>query len=274
MAFQSGLTPISNGATSVTVTFAEPFDAPPQLVIPLVQNVDGLTQITVANVTAVSETAFTVALSAATDSADYELAWAAGDLAAVFEVITQGIRITDLGDAPSLPRDTDRIPLLFWNSPIRTTLLSWLTLRSHFPNLRTIPGNPHTAGQAGDMAMPSSLSPYLFLHNGLRWGRIPVDQDTAWTGETVLTPFREGVVNLANAATVHVVTFSEPFSNSVADADILVQAQLFNVVDNPVTILFGMITARSISGFTFVTNAPTTGGNFKLSYSARVNTHI
>lgn len=273
MAFQSGLTAIPNGVSTLTVTFVEPFSTTPEVVIPVVQNTDGMTQIMVASVKAVSTTAFSVELSALTDSADYSLAWFAGDPATIFEVMSQGLRITDLPDISSTPDDTDRIPLLRWSSPIRTNLISWQAIRQHFPNIKSIPGSAHAAGAAGDIALPTALSAFVFFHNGVRWGRIPVDQDPSWSSQSVLTSFREGLVSLTSAATVHSVAFNPELANTVPDVDVLVQVQILNVTDNPVSVLHGIVTARSYQGFTFVTNAPVPSANYKLSYSARVSTN-
>lgn len=74
---QQGQAAITNGASSVDVTFAEAFDSTPVIVFSIQNTVAGNKLMISGMLTAASATGFTVSLNAAVDSGNYKLNWSA-----------------------------------------------------------------------------------------------------------------------------------------------------------------------------------------------------
>lgn len=278
MAYQTGVIALNTGTKSYSITFPAAFSSPPEIIIPKVQNIAGIAP-TVLSINAdvvnpPTTTGFEVLLSHLPDSADYTLVWIAGGINDVFEAITQGQKVSGFPALTDELDDLDKFIVLRWGPYIRTQLLDWAALRAYFAERVAIPASPNVAGASGQIAVPSGVSPWLYLHNGTRWTRVPVDDSAAWGGESVLTQFREGVKDMSSGTQVHTVTFSTAFDalDVVDGTELSIKCTLRNLTDNPLSMLHGIVTAQSRTGFTFFTNAPTDSANFKLAWSARLRT--
>ena len=279
MAYQHGAIDLNMTDLIYTITFTTPFSSPPEIIIPVVQNTSGDPSVMDIRATVINTptgSSCQVILSSIPDTNNYDLVWIAGSLTAVFEAISQGQKISEAPPVDGALADADKLVVLRYGPYIRTQLIDWGDMRTYFPNAASIPAAPTTAGEAGQVALPSGGSPWLFAHNGTQWVRIPVDASSAWTGQNVLTKFREGVTALSNGQQAHAISFSPAFDiGDVPNGTYLaIKCQIENVADNPVSLLHGMVTAKSRTGFTFTTNAPTDSANFKLVWDARLRTDL
>jgi hypothetical protein len=167
--FQQGLTSLTSGVASAAITFDEAFAAVPEVILAVVQNTSGdaSKSLISAEVDSSSTSGFTVHLSAAPPTANYQLAWIAGSAAAIIQLA--GRRLSDFPDLASGILDTDYLLITHTDTSPATMRLRWAVLRAFFPNLKSvIPGSPAASGQAGQIV----ISPkYIYTHDGTLWGQ-------------------------------------------------------------------------------------------------------
>lgn len=275
MAYQEGVENLQNGVGVYTITFPAAFSSTPDIVIPVVFNTSGDSpkRGLVAHVVDKDQNGFEVELDGLPDSANYQLSWIAGSLTSVFEAIQQGQRASTFPAVDGSLADQDKFLLLRFGPVIRTQTLSWEALREYFPNVvGQLPVAPTTSGAAGEIALPTAVSPWLFLHTGTLWGRIPVEVTAAgWSAQSAITSIREGLADLASGQTTHDIVFSEPFDIGVVP---LVWCQIRNLVDDPFLVIIGTVTNVTHTGFRYIVHMAPDSGNYKLQYHARKSTNV
>lgn len=247
MAFQYGEAAIGNNATTVSVTFSPAFTTTPAVVIAVVQNeVDNPQLQLSAQVTAKSNTGFTVKLDAPTNSTYYELVWIAGNASLVFEAVTKlGTRITDLPSSPRELRSNDRLVIVqdgvTRQVPFSEFQSTFVTKNASIPTAST------SNGAVGELAFGTDG---MYAHTGSKWLRLaPAGHPTDWSipGSDSTKPAQGGSVALSSGATTQSVTYAESFP---ADGGIpQVMFTLRNTSSSPVA-TYGYITASSLNGFT------------------------
>jgi len=266
MAFQSGEEAIGSGVTTVNVTYPVAFGAAPDFVIAVVQNLTDDPQLSLkAQVTSSSSTDFEVELSATTDSANYELAWIAGDTALVFSAITKlGTRITDL-PAPSRElKPQDRIAVVQNGA---TNSVPFRDFESAFALKQESP--PSASTDAGRISSVAYDADNAYLHVGDRWLRIArTGHPTDWNipGVNSTKPAQGGTVALADTDTDVSVVYPVAFPSDGAAP--VITFTLSNTVDVSPTAIYGFVTASSLSGFTVKFSTAIDADNWKLNWHA------
>jgi hypothetical protein len=248
MAFQSGEEPIGNGDATVTVAFVPAFDSTPPIIIAVVQNQTDNPQLRLnAQVTSKDENGFTVDLDGTTDSANYELAWIAGDADLVFQAVTKlGTRISDLPQPTRELRAADRVVVV---QDGITRQVPFLDFQSAFMlKTSTAPSAASDAGVASTVAFDANA---MYLHTGSRWLRIPYGgHPTDWTipAQNSTKPAQGGRVALADEATEVTVVYDAEFPSDGGLPQVFFA--LRNIVDVAPTAFYGNVTASSLTGFT------------------------
>jgi len=266
MAYQSGEEPIGSGTTTVTVTFAPAFSATPDIVLAIVQNpVDNPALSIQATLTAKSSTDFTVDLDATTDSANYELAWIAGDASLVFQAVTKlGTRVTDLPLGARELRAQDRIVVV---QDGVTRQVPFLDFQESFMMKRgTPPTASSDAGVASEMSFDANNA---YLYTGSAWLRIPFGGNkTDWTiaASNSTKPAQGGAVALSDLDTDTSVVFDDAFPSSGGSP--VVTVSLANTVDVSPSDISAVITAVSLTGFTVEYSTAIDTDNWQLYWQA------
>lgn len=266
MAYQSGEEAIGNGAITVPITFAPPFGVEPDVVLVAIQNeVDDPALSIRAQVSAKGTDGFTAELDGTTDSANYVLAWIAGDADLVFQAVTKlGTRITDLPSSQREPRTQDRVIMV---QDGVTRQIPFGCFQSSFIGwTATPPVASSDEGIAGQVAFDAD---HAYLHTGSRWLRIPYGGDAAdWTipGYNSTKPAQGGIVSLNDTDTDTSVVYDDIFPSSGGAP--VVNFTLANVTDVSPTNIYGIITATSITGFTVDYSTAIDTDNWKLYWQA------
>lgn len=261
--YQQGTTSIANGATSVVVTFPQDFASAPAVVVPVVRNIsnDGTKLPIVANPTSWNAVGFTVTLSQATNSANYELVWIAGDSQAVLAVFSalSGRSLSSFPSTASLRSDF-LLPLLM-TTP--TSALKHLTPEAFWgavvQRMGTQPGTPGDALPDHNAlgAYLDETGGYLYLSGATKWLRVALDGSANWTGQPFFVPFREATVVLEpdGSATEFDVTFDTAFSAG-ENPSVAFSLGIPADVTSPAIMHAMQKGSSTLTGFTLLFNAP------------------
>lgn len=270
--FLQGNTPISNAATSVSVTFPTAFGSVPAVVLPVVRNVsaDGTKYLIEASVTALSTTGFTAEFDVATNTANYELSWLAGDMAAVLDTFSalQGKRISDYPALALLDKNF-KIPILSTAPTVTLRTLSDAALwDAVVRRAAEAPLNPAAGQRDGLEFFIDPTGGYAYASSSTGWGRWPVDFSTSWATQPFYVPFREAEVTITAVPgqSAYAVTFATAFAAGNIPKVLI---QLSDVSGGDITLLSHQVTARSLSGFTIQLSAVPETNNLKVYYIAR-----
>lgn len=266
MAFLSGEEPIGLGETEVDITFTPAFGAAPDIVLAVVQNTVDNPQLSIkAQVTAKDENGMTVNLDGTTDSANYVLAWIAGDAELVFQAVTKlGTRITDLPGPTRELRASDRLIVVMDGV---TRQVPFNTFESTFvKKVSTPPTTATETGNLGDFAFDTNNA---YVHTGARWLRIPygghaTDWTIAATNSTKVT--QAGTHAFADEDTEAVVVFDESFPSGGSAP--IINYSIINKVDGSPTVISGVISAVSLTGFTLDVSPDIDSDNYILNWVA------
>lgn len=261
--YQQGTNSIANGATSVVVTFPQAFASVPAVVVPVVRNIsnDGTKLPITANTTSWTASGFTVTLSQATNSANYELVWIAGDSQAVLAVFSalSGRSLASYPSNASL-HSSFLLPLLT-TSP--TSALKHLTPDAFWSAVvQRVSSQPGTPGDAlpDHNALGLYLDEtngYLYLSGATQWMRVALDGSANWTGQPFFVPFREATVVLEpdGSNTEFEVTFATAFSAG-ENPSIAFSLGIPADVTTPAVMHAMQKGDSTLSGFTLIFNAP------------------
>jgi hypothetical protein len=262
MAFQQGASNIANAASATSVVYPAAFLSTPDVVIAVVQNtVDGGPLSISAEVTASSNTGFTVQLSAATDSANYDLVWVAGDAQIIFEILSQlGFRVSELGLQTSLPLDDDYFPMVHTSPLPATKRIKWSVIKTAFTQfVSSAPSASSDSGTVGQWAVDAD---FIYTHDGTAWGRTP-RATTGWGFTHVPTWSAQGQQALTQDVDDVSVVFDEAFG---AAPEVIFSFQ--NTAGGNLQILQGLITAVSTTGFTVSLNTTPDTTAYKMNWRA------
>lgn len=258
--YLEGTESITSGATSVAVVFASSFDVVPLHVQPFVRNTsaDVTKRAILALVTAVDEDGFTVQLSQATNTANYELVWHAGDTASI---LNSGEPLQGQALARALPagpiaslRDF-RIPLLTPDSQGKPTLRSLTSANfwQSIPFRAAIPSGPLAAGRDKSLNLAIDNN-WLYVGLQDRWARIPLDNGMNWDSQPYFVPFREAEVGVTPVSLQVEYTFAFPTPFSAGELP-RVLFTLTNLGTPPITLVTATVTETTLSGFTLTFSA-------------------
>ena len=271
--YLEGTESITSGTTSVAVVFASSFDAVPLHVQPFVRNTsaDATKRAIIALVTAVDEDGFTVQLSQATNTANYELVWHAGDTASILNsgepLQGQALARAMPAGAISALRDF-RIPILTPDNQGKPTLRSLTSANfwQSIPFRAAIPSGPLAAGRDKSLNLAIDNN-WLYVGLQDRWARIPLDNGMNWDRQPYFVPFREAEVDVTYVAdqVEHTFAFPTPFSAGELPR---VLFTLTNTAAGPIDLLTATITETTLNGFTLTFSAAPTA-DVQVYYMAR-----
>jgi hypothetical protein len=231
--FQSGVTTLTNGATTVEVVFPIAFGIEPDTVIPVVQNIsaDGTKYIIGANVIAKSISGFTAGFDSPLASGNYTLAWLAGGSADVLDIVStlNGRKLTSFDPANTMLQ-AFKLPMVAM-SPV--------------PHIELVDQDLFFSSVVGQAAnVPAGP-----LDGEREVLQLAVDDNWLYVGLPFPTPFASGV------APEVMVTLRNTLTGSGADAS--------------KEILSHQVVASSLSGFTIAFSSPPTAANMVVYYMAR-----
>jgi len=262
MAFQQGIKDIGDAAATVSVVYPAAFTGTPEVVIAVVQNSTDPPGFyaPVATVSASSNTGFTVTLSTATDSANYDLVWVAGDARIIFEILSQlGFRVSELGFHTSVPLDDDYFPLIHTSPLPVTKRIKWSVIKTAFTQYVASPPSSQSApGSVGQWAVDVD---FIYSHDGTSWGKTP--RTTSWDYTYVPRLTAEGQKDITQDADTVSVVFAEAFG-----AAPYVRYSFQNTAGGNIQILQGIIAAVSAAGFTVSLNTSPDTADYKMNWYA------
>jgi len=263
MAFDDGRYDLINGQTDYTVAFGAVFGSAPDVVVAAVENsVDDPIVTIVPTITNRTTTTFDVNLSAAPDSDDYKLVWFAGSAEVIFEVVTQyQRRMTQMPKSGTVPSANDLIPFVRMSPVPKTEVLPWRLIEQYFTRYKAEPPtSPTDPGDPGQWAMDAN---YVFFHNGVQWGRFPVQYVNSWDDDFTFNETRKGETALPQTATMAVV-----FATAFPPGNLPTPKAL--VVSNTTggdTLYIGhQLTALSIEGFTLAFTGIPDSDDYNLTF--------
>jgi len=213
MAFQQGNQAIPNGASTITVTFPVAFTAPPDIIIPVIENTsaDAPKYLFFGNVVAKDLFGFTVSFTGTNviTTGNYVLTWVAGSAAAILQVLqAMGVKISQLTALAADLKDTDYLPFVHTDPYPITKRLHWGVLRAFFPNLQQDPpANPNSPGEAGMLAIDDT---WIYTHDGINWGRSQ-RYTAGWDATTGSVPEQSGQIALVQGQNYIDITYPTPF---------------------------------------------------------------
>lgn len=263
MAFASGRTNLTNGQTDYTIPFGQTFGSAPDVVVASVENsVDDPFLTVVATITDRTTTTFDVVLSQAPDSDDYVLVWFAGSPEVIFEVITQYVnRMSQFPVSKSILKGQDLVPFVRMSPIPKTEMLPWRLVEQYFTRYKKeAPTSPTDPGDPGQWAMDGN---YIFFHNGVSWGRFPVQYVNSWADDFTFNETRKAEITMDQAATQAVV-FNAPFpaGNTPTPKTLIVK----NTEAGDTLYVGTQIMAVSLEGFTVGFTGIPDSGDYKLIY--------
>lgn len=266
MAYQEGTESLATGVQDYTITFPTAFTATPGVILPVVQNTsaDATKYLLTTTVVDSSATDFTVRISGAPNTDNYELAWVAGDITTIFQAVSVlGIRMSQLAVQSAAPGDSDYFPMVSTASLPVTKRLTFSILYSLFVNyVATPPASPAAAGSIGDYSVDETA---VYFHTGVQWGRIGL-QLGSWDVDPTPIVQQEGVHTLASGNAAPTITFPDTFVSVVPTITSLV---ITNTVDATSLMLTAQVTAVGLSSFTIALVAAPDSANYKLYWQAR-----
>jgi hypothetical protein len=270
--FQSGRQTISNSATTVTVTYPIAFVAAPALVLPTISNTtDGTPLALACTITSVTASGFTVKLSQAANSANYELVWAAGDERATLAIFNSlSARSVASFPATGDMRSPFLLPCLATSPVSGLKPVSSDTFWNAVPQVAARP--PSFAGDAVNVPVAlhvDELGGYLYISGGSKWMRVAVDGSGNWSATSFFVPFREGFITLEpdGSETEFDITFAKAFTSGNAPV-VDFSLQIPDGETEP-TLLSAMLKGdTTLTGFTLLFSAPLTH-NVRVNYMAR-----
>lgn len=247
MAFDDGRYDLVSGQTSYTIAFGSAFGAAPDVVVAQVENsTDDPFLVIATTITARTTTTFNVELSVAPDSNNYDIVWFAGSAEIIFEVVNQyQQRLSKLPKAKAIPKAQDLVPFVQMAPIPKTMMLPWGLLEENFTRLRkSPPTSPSDPGDPGEWSLDGN---YVFFHNGVSWGRFPVQYVSSWAEDFTFNESRKSEVTLPQAA-----TFSVVFASAFPSGNIPTVKALYvkNTTGGDTLYLGTQLTALSIEGFT------------------------
>jgi len=270
MPVQTGAQSLTSGVTIAVVTFPTPYVSAPETVLAAVQNLSAdVTKLQIdVLVTEITNVGFTVALSVAPDSVNYELSWWAGgpgELTVLLNYVHQRI---DRQPRKSVMAANDRLIGVDMAGGIPRTVLMrmsdldvrWVNRQTNPPSAANSPGTP------GDIAGDSS---YLYFRLASGWVRVPLINDAVWATSYAAKPTRKGVVNLNNTDVIQTVSFDVPFSGGAAPS-ITCQVQNLSVASEKL-LISAMPVESSLATFKIALSAVPDTSDYQLIYEAVQN---
>lgn len=264
MAYQQGSQSITNGFNTVTVTFPVAMDDIPSLVMVNVENTTDTPPLQHLDpiVKTKSTSGFVVELNAAATSGNYKLVWFAGSPNQEYQgVSSSGVKVTKVPRRNAAPGANDLFMMVDMSNGAPATVASpWSYIASVFGKMTSVPAGPTSPGVAGNWAMDSS---YFYSHDGATWGRTPrVISD--WELPTENEFVQEGTVELEDEQTVVEVTFPNEYDEApnvgfyFENTSTAASKQILN----------GLVSDRTVSGFTVLLNTAVEGNNYRMNWRA------
>jgi hypothetical protein len=183
--FQSGVTTLTNGATTVEVVFPIAFGIEPDTVIPVVQNIsaDGTKYIIGANVIAKSISGFTAGFDSPLASGNYTLAWLAGGSADVLDIVStlNGRKLTSFDPANTMLQ-AFKLPMVAMSPVPHIELVDQdLFFSSVVGQAANVPAGPLDGER--EVLQLAVDDNWLYVGLPTVWGRIPLESGTSWSGQ-------------------------------------------------------------------------------------------
>lgn len=266
MSYQSGNFPLTSAVVTYTVPFGAAFTVIPTIVIAVVSNVSGDgTKLSInAPIVGKTTTGFTIKLDVAPNTGNYVLEWIAGDASTFFQAVSVlGRRTSELRRRLTYPSDNSY--LAFVNTadglPVTETL-AFSAFRSVFVRRVSAPSGPASPGEIGDYAIDTT---YVYLHNGVLWGRIGL-QTQLWSTSSTWSHRRSGQFALPQGNQAPVV----PFGASFATVPKITSLVLGNTVPGANLFLAANVAAVTLTNVTLVLNAPPNNVNYYVNWTAEI----
>jgi len=269
--YQSGSQAISNGATTVTVSYPAPFTTTPDTVVPVIRNVsaDDPKYIVSASVIAEDRFGFTVSLDVEINTGNYELAWLAGTASDIVDALSAlaGRKLTSYGALNTLIDVPFKMPVLDLRSTPKLAMLDQDTFWSAVVQRVAVPSGP-LSGLPGTFAIAADDN-WLYITGANQWLRLPQDSSPSWTAQPFYVPFREAEVLLdspvANQVTYH-IAFATPFGSGELPK---IMITLADVNGAAVVAYTYQVTDRDLTGFDLTFSAPLQNSTLRVYYMAR-----
>lgn len=265
MAYQEGAYNLTTGILDYTIPFPTPFTLAPGVVLPVVRNIsaDATKLLINATVVATTNADFTVRLSGAPNTNNYQLAWVAGDISTIFQAVSVlGIRMSQLSLQGNQPADADYFPFVSTVSLPVSKRITFGVLRGMFVNyVATPPASPAAPGDIGDYSVDTEA---IYFHTGVQWGKLSL-QLGSWDVPSAPVVQQEAQVTLSSGNAAPTITFPVPFT-SVPKISSLVFG---NTVPGQNLMLSGFVTSVTLTNFSLALAGPPDNSTYYVNYTAR-----
>ena len=204
---------------------------------------------------------FSVHLSAPTPTANYTLDWLASD-GGVYGSGGQARPSSTLPVSYGLPAPTAWLTFTDSTLPAQTKRTQFQSLYQSFATyVTTPPTSPVSQGMIGQWSVDDS---YLYVFNGVYWGRSPLNT-RSWaddpTTQGMLT--FSGSTPITSGSSMLVVSFPTPIL-----ATPFVTFSIMNKASTTLAMITGVLSAVGVSGFTIRLNSPTPDANYSVVWQA------
>jgi len=239
-------------------------------VAPVVMNSQDLNPFAItAHLTGITTTTFSVELTVAPDTEEYQLVWMAATNASSVGQAGQimGQLFTDQPFLSRLPLDTDRIPIVSLESGAETRQLTWAQLRTLFPAIVAGVEGPGDGGSQLSVSW-SDGGRYLLVRYADSWRRFPAILDHNWAADYQIGPIRRGMVELQEGDLHVTVAFDPPFGGG---PDPVIESCTIDATDPTDLVkhlMWCMPVAISLTSVTFRLSGHVPEGQYRLHYRA------
>lgn len=271
MALISGLSALGNGqAITGSINFVSAFSngIVPKVVV-WVENTSGDTNKLLINAyvsaAATTNTTFTYVLDTVPDTGNYKLGYLASDDNATLltAVSLLGKRVTSMPLFTGTPASNDLVPFVsMWPIP-QSQALSFGRMQELFPSaLASVPTTPSASGTANQFGV---FGGYFYIRDGSQFYRVGVS-GADWGAADVATKRLSATVALDSGVQTKSITYASAFTTEPR-----VTFSIKNTSgDTDKSILHGIQSAGSASGFTVTLNASTDSAYYSITYTAEL----